>query len=182
MPRIESSWLAVLRASIPIAPALMGCDETAEDTFHADASSDEALASVGEKQRGGRGRHHPKPPRDEDADCFSTPDETCYSPLQNLDKAYEDGARGCPCDRTLANEVGYCLNGTALICETGFWEAVLDGPCWPPGVLPAPICQLLGGELVALPPQGTPLDSFCPDARTLLGVVTKPKGHAPCCK
>jgi hypothetical protein len=182
MTRVESSCPAVLVGLVWIVPFVAGCDETAAETFRADASADESLAGGSEKRRGGRGRHHPKPPHGSDAGCFSvTADEKCYSPLQNLDKAYEVGARGCPCDRTLANQVGYCLNGKALICETGFWQAVLDGPCWPPGVLPAPICQLLGGELAALPPDGTPLDSYCPEARTLLGVVTRHEGQVPCC-
>lgn len=52
----------------------------------------------------------------------------CYSPEQNLDTAYEPGARGCACDA--ANDPDICSHGVALICEQSFWQSVLDGPCW----------------------------------------------------
>lgn len=57
----------------------------------------------------------------------SSPDDTCYSPEQNYETAYDDGAIGCPC---AAQDEGVCVKGTALICETGRWQAVNDGPCW----------------------------------------------------
>jgi len=58
----------------------------------------------------------------------------CFSPTQNLDHAYEEGARGCPC--TPGSDAGVCLADStlrlvALVCDevTRTWEAVEDGPC-----------------------------------------------------
>lgn len=58
----------------------------------------------------------------------SCSDEECYSPEQNLDKAYEEGAVGCPCT---ANEADVCVDGVALVCDDDHWLAVEDGPCLP---------------------------------------------------
>ncbi len=63
------------------------------------------------------------------------PLEQCYSPTQNLDWAYDDGAEGCACDEGSA---GQCVadsqgRNVALVCEDGRWLAVEDGPCSPPG-------------------------------------------------
>ncbi len=61
-------------------------------------------------------------------------DSDCFSPEQNVDQAYS-GAQGCSCDPTLDKDV--CVQDStgravALICSTGRWEAVEDGPCSPP--------------------------------------------------
>ena len=58
----------------------------------------------------------------------------CYSPSQNLEMAYEDGAQGCACD--VQNDQDVCIKDksgreVALICENGKWIAVEDGPCMP---------------------------------------------------
>ena len=62
------------------------------------------------------------------------PDEgqdSCYSPTQNLDTAYDEGAVGCACEEGSA---GQCVpdsggRNVALVCEGGHWKAVQDGPC-----------------------------------------------------
>lgn len=56
----------------------------------------------------------------------------CYSPGQNLDHAYDTGAIGCRC---ATGSPGFCVNGVALVCTDGRWQAVEDGPCtqcWTP--------------------------------------------------
>jgi hypothetical protein len=73
-------------------------------------------------------------------DVESTPVKTdlaCYSPDQNLDKAYNADAVGCACPKDSA---GVCKSRAetgldryvALVCTDGKWVAVLDGPCGPP--------------------------------------------------
>src|SRR5688572_30777557 len=64
-------------------------------------------------------------------------DPACYSPDQNAERAYEDGAVGCVCAAGDAatcvrteNAAGDTLN-VALICDAGQWQAVVDGPCAP---------------------------------------------------
>jgi hypothetical protein len=58
----------------------------------------------------------------------SSDDGECYAPGKNLDTAYEPGAVGCEC---APNTEGVCSDGTALVCEQGHWQAVIDGPCFP---------------------------------------------------
>lgn len=55
-------------------------------------------------------------------------DPSCYSPTKNLAHAYEAGAQGCACDDE--EDADVCVQGVALICEQGAWQAVEDGPCW----------------------------------------------------
>jgi hypothetical protein len=61
----------------------------------------------------------------------------CFSPEQNVDQAYEPGAKGCPCDA----EPDVCVElpvtaerprgwQVALTCEAGRWIGVEDGACW----------------------------------------------------
>ncbi len=51
----------------------------------------------------------------------------CYSPYENLDHAYDRTLPGCSC----TNASSICVQGVALICESGRWQAVEDGPCMP---------------------------------------------------
>ena len=62
---------------------------------------------------------------DEEAGA-ATPPPSCYSPTQNLDQAYEERAEGCEC---AVDAQSVCIEGSALICEHGRWQAVEDGPC-----------------------------------------------------
>lgn len=55
-------------------------------------------------------------------------DSSCYSPSQNLDRAYESGASGCACSE---DDEDVCIDGVALICDGDRWQAVEDGPCYP---------------------------------------------------
>ncbi len=60
--------------------------------------------------------------------------EVCFSPVQNLDIAYDAGATGCACDEE--NDIEVCLPDStgrlvALICINNIWHAVEDGPCMP---------------------------------------------------
>jgi hypothetical protein len=55
----------------------------------------------------------------------------CFSPVRNLDRAYDDGAVGCSC----TDEPSVCVPDStgrevALICSSGRWTAVEDGPCF----------------------------------------------------
>jgi hypothetical protein len=70
-------------------------------------------------------------------------DDECYSPTQNWETAYDEGSVGCACE---ASEPGQCIQGTALVCESGHWQAVVDGPCFPgPGeVCGAGFCSQFG--------------------------------------
>ncbi len=71
------------------------------------------------------------------AGCGGTDAEgDCYSPTQNLTRAYEDGAVGCAC--TEGEDEGVCVSEApgsnrkvALVCSQGRWQAVEDGPCAP---------------------------------------------------
>jgi hypothetical protein len=60
---------------------------------------------------------------------------TCYSPTQNLDRAYDAAAVGCDC---VLGEAGVCRKDSTgrfvgLLCvDSGRWQAVHDGPCGKP--------------------------------------------------
>lgn len=61
-------------------------------------------------------------------------DDTCFSPEQNVNEAYDEGAIGCGCDDS--KDRGQCVTNdtgrkVALVCEAGRWTAVEDGPCAP---------------------------------------------------
>lgn len=63
--------------------------------------------------------------------------QTCYSPNQNLDKAYNSDAKGCSCaigtaDVCKTSQETGLDRYVALSCSDGKWIAVLDGPCAPP--------------------------------------------------
>jgi hypothetical protein len=66
----------------------------------------------------------------------AVPSASCFSPAQNLEKAYANGAVGCDCFDVSAS---VCVkdvadHAVALIChEDGHWGAVEDGPCFPGG-------------------------------------------------
>ena len=56
----------------------------------------------------------------------------CYGPRQNLSRAYQAGAQGCPC--TPGKDQAVCLadetgRKVALICTDGHWQSAEDGPC-----------------------------------------------------
>ncbi len=51
----------------------------------------------------------------------------CFSPTQNLDRAYDGDIPGCSC----ADGYSVCISSVALICESEEWQAVEDGPCMP---------------------------------------------------
>ncbi|MFZ5442579.1 MAG: hypothetical protein ACOZQL_21395, partial [Myxococcota bacterium] len=68
----------------------------------------------------------------EDGPCSSGPQVGCYSPTQNLDRAYVVGAVGCAC----AGEPAVCVADStgrrvALICDPNLrrWVSAEDGPC-----------------------------------------------------
>lgn len=66
----------------------------------------------------------------QDAPCALEPCavDDCFSPFQNAEQAYDEGAVGCDCDDENA---GACIGGAAIMCMDGKWEAVEDGPCYP---------------------------------------------------
>jgi len=60
---------------------------------------------------------------------------SCYSPTSNLSSAYGSGAVGCACDPAVDKAVcadnGASARPVALVCGSGHWQAVMDGPCMP---------------------------------------------------
>lgn len=66
----------------------------------------------------------------EDAPCALEPcgPDDCFSPFQNTDIAYNEGATGCDCDD---EDGSACIEGAALVCLEGKWTAAEDGPCYP---------------------------------------------------
>jgi hypothetical protein len=46
-----------------------------------------------------------------------------------VDKIKPMASGGCACNA--ATDASVCINGTGLICMSGFWIAVYDGPCMP---------------------------------------------------
>lgn len=57
---------------------------------------------------------------------------TCYSPSQNVDRAYDTDAKGCDCQ---AGTAGVCVKDSmsrfvGFLCSPeGYWQSVFDGPC-----------------------------------------------------
>ena len=93
-------------------------------------------------------------------------DNACYSPTSNLSSAYESGAVGCACNSTVDKDV--CVQGTALMCMYGHWQAVEDGPCMP--IPDGSATKDTAADTIASPPDGsTPKDTatdtiaFSPD-------------------
>ena len=78
-------------------------------------------------------------------------DDACFSPTQNLDTAYDDGARGCRCND---GDGDLCIDGVALVCDGARWGAVEDGPCEPRAT-----CE--GGEIVDSSDECLVDDAFC---------------------
>ncbi|MBI2393837.1 MAG: hypothetical protein HYV09_29970 [Deltaproteobacteria bacterium] len=58
-------------------------------------------------------------------------DASCYSPSSNLDRAYAAGSRGCACSGGAVCVSDSTGRTVALVCESGAWQAVEDGPCMP---------------------------------------------------
>jgi hypothetical protein len=50
----------------------------------------------------------------------------CFSPVQNIARAYQSGTRGCVCSKDGAN---LCLDGASLLCQRGHWLSGADGAC-----------------------------------------------------
>jgi len=96
----------------------------------------------------------------------------CYSPTQNTSHAYDAGAMGCACDAK--SEPDVCVQGLALMCESGFWQAVEDGPCQPMPNAPVKFspeaCKAAGG--LPVPSAGGALtpEKDCPSG-VALGVI-----------
>lgn len=100
-----------------------------------------------------------------------TDEPTCYSPTQNLTHAYAAGAKGCACDSATDSPV--CAEGgVALICESGAWQAVEDGPCQPQPVTSySPTsCRAAGGQPVPSPGGAQTPDKDC-ESGVSLGVI-----------
>ena len=58
--------------------------------------------------------------------------ETCYSPRQNIYNIDDEGSMGCACQPGDQAVCASYENGTALVCEDGYWKAVHDSRCAPP--------------------------------------------------
>ncbi len=67
--------------------------------------------------------------------CEPTEGDDCFSPDQNLDRAYDDDAEGCACSPGTASVCASYedddgrQHDVALVCTDGAWESVEDGPC-----------------------------------------------------
>ncbi|HEY5955156.1 MAG TPA: hypothetical protein VIV60_01335 [Polyangiaceae bacterium] len=94
----------------------------------------------------------------------------CYSPTQNLPSAYQTGARGCACNE--ATDVDVCVQGVALICTSGVWMAVEDGPCMPqfPKTYSPATCSAAGGTPVPSPGTALSAEKDCASGLAL-GVI-----------
>lgn len=104
--------------------------------------------------------------------------DACFSPTQNLDTAYEQGAFGCRCtDR----DPDQCIQGVALICDGTHWTAVEDGPCepGPPQSMQVSYsskeCEGIGGTVVSDPGDGSLFRNGCPDGKATLGSIDNSK-------
>lgn len=101
---------------------------------------------------------------------------SCFSPTQNLDTAYRQGAVGCACKDGDASQ---CIQGVALICDGTHWTAVEDGPC-APGPGPTRVsysskeCEAIGGLVVGDPGDGSLLRNGCAGSETL-GIIDNSK-------
>ena len=62
--------------------------------------------------------------------CSDNSEQACYSPTSNLSLAEQPGAVGCACNPAVDRDV--CVQGKGLMCTSGHWDAVIDGPCMPP--------------------------------------------------
>lgn len=101
----------------------------------------------------------------------ATPAGDCYSPSQNLDRAYAPGATGCAC--TSGRDVDVCVGGVALLCEHDAWQAVYDGPCAPepqPPRFSPESCRVAGGIPVPSPGNHLTPEKDC-DSGVALGVI-----------
>jgi hypothetical protein len=97
----------------------------------------------------------------------------CFAPSPELSLGiYSDpNAHGCACDS--AKEADVCVNGVALICSGGIWQAVIDGPCWlmRPAQFSPSGCSLAGGTPIASQGGGITPEEDCPSG-TALGIIT----------
>lgn len=62
------------------------------------------------------------------ASSVAPPDDACFSPTENLDRASDGDIPGCPCSE---DQGDICVGGGGLSCDDGKWNAVVDGPCYP---------------------------------------------------
>ena len=87
----------------------------------------------------------------------------CYSPIQNLDIAFDENAQGCRCDQEVYNFETVCIDDVPLFCDNGHWAVATDSPCVPP-----------------------PYDCFSPEYPESVSIVTEgcdcdPAVDAPVC-
>lgn len=93
----------------------------------------------------------------------------CYSPMQNLNTAYQSGAKGCVCKSGIDADV--CVQGVALICTSNVWMAGADGPCMPTMNAYSPAsCIAAGGIPVASPGGAITPENDC-SSGIALGII-----------
>jgi hypothetical protein len=94
----------------------------------------------------------------------------CYSPTKNLATAYEPGAKGCACNAD--EDADVCVKNVALICESGMWQAVEDGPCepQPPMTYSPESCKQAGGIPVPSPGGAQTPENDC-ESGVALGII-----------
>jgi len=66
--------------------------------------------------------------------CQSGQDcRACFTPTLNTDLAIMGSSQGCPCDRSVDHDVcaQTSTGSKAVVCFSGQWQYVLDGPCMP---------------------------------------------------
>lgn len=93
----------------------------------------------------------------------------CYSPTQNLNTAYQSGAKGCVCKS--GTDAAVCVQGVALICTSDIWVAGYDGPCMPSVNTYSPAsCTAAGGIPVASPGSAITPEHDC-SSGVALGII-----------
>jgi hypothetical protein len=59
-------------------------------------------------------------------------DGGCFSPIKPPSKFQNVAVQGCSCGESVANSVGYCVEGKPIVCGgEGRWQHVYGGPCVP---------------------------------------------------
>jgi hypothetical protein len=85
----------------------------------------------------------------------------CFTPTLNTDLAIMGSGQGCACDRAIDHDVcAQTSSGSkALVCYSGQWQFVLDGPCMP---MPLPDASVKADVPPAADgPLSCPNDSAC---------------------
>jgi hypothetical protein len=153
---------------------LIACDDDGDDDSGDGGTQAGTSGGGGAGRGGGSGGRSGAGGATDGGSADGGGDDDCFSPSQNLDIAYDDGAVGCACD---ASDGDLCIDRVALVCDGPRWQAVEDGPCEPRAS-----CE--DGEIVDSSADCLQDDAFCyalEDGRYCTGPATPmcPGGSTP---